>query len=217
MKSLKEQTQAKVEMGRKANPDFMKGVDDVVSQAKAFKEGKDALEVSKTAPSFTLPNANGDLISSEDLLKEGAIIVTFYRGSWCPYCNLQLKALQSKIKEIHSLGAQLIAISPEVPDESFSKSEIANMDFHVLSDQDAKVASTYGVAWKVPDFLIDHMKKDRNLDLEEINNGNANIIPIPATYVISKEGIVTWRYLDLDYRTRAEPDDIIEELKKLQN
>ena len=216
MESLREQTKAKVDMGRKANPNFMKGVDDIVSQAKAFQEGKNALEVDKKAPSFTLPDANGDLISSEDLLKDGAIIVTFYRGSWCPYCNLQLKALQSKINGIHTLGAQLIAISPEVPDESFSKTDIANMDFHILSDQDAQIASTYGVAWKVPEFLLEHMKKDRNLDLEEINNGNANIIPIPATYVISQEGIVTWRYLDVDYRTRAEPDDIIEELKKLK-
>ena len=89
------------------------------------------------------------------------------------------------------------------------------MNFTVLSDQDAKVASNYGVAWKVPEFLLEHMKRDRNLDLEEINNGNANIIPIPATFIISKEGIVTWRYLDVDYRTRAEPSDIIEALKKL--
>jgi len=215
MKSLKKQTQEKVEMGRKANPDFMKGVDDIVSQAKAFQEGKDAISLSQKAPKFTLPDAKENQVSLDNLLQKGPLVVTFYRGSWCPYCNLQLKALQEKIKEIHSLGAELIAISPQVPDQSFSKSEIANMNFTILSDQDAKVASNYGVAWKVPEFLLEHMKRDRNLDLEEINNGNANIIPIPATFIISKEGIVTWRYLDVDYRTRAEPSDIIEALKKL--
>ena len=215
MKSLREKTQEKVEMGRKANPDFMKGVDDIVSQAKAFQEGKDAINLAQKAPNFTLPDAKGNQVVLNDLLKKGAVVVTFYRGSWCPYCNLQLKALQSKIKEIHSLEAQLVAISPEVPDESLSKSEIENMDFVVLSDQNAKVASNYGVAWEVPEFLLEHMRKDRNLNLEEINNGNANIIPIPATFVISKEGIVTWRYLDVDYRTRAEPDEIINALKNL--
>lgn len=215
MQTLKEQTEAKVAMGRKANPDFMQGVDDIVSQAKSFQEGKDAIDISKPVPNFTLPDAKGNLVSLNDLIEKGPLVLTFYRGNWCPYCNLQLKALQSKLTEIKSLGAQLIAISPQVPDKSFSKSDIANMDFSVLSDQSAKVAKSFGVAWEVPEFLIEHMKNDRNLDLEKINNDNANIIPIPATYIISKEGIVTWRYLDVDYRTRAEPDDIIEALKKL--
>ena len=217
MKNLKEQTEEKVEMGRKANPDFMKGVDEIIAQAKVFQEGKDAIEVTKIAPEFNLPNAKGELVSLTDLLKEGSLIVTFYRGSWCPYCNLQLKALQSKLSDIHALGAQLVAISPEVPDESFSKTDIDNMDFIILSDQNAQTASNYGVAWQVPEFLLEHMKNDRNLNLEEINNGNANIIPIPATFIISNQGVVVWRYLDVDYRTRAEPDDIIEELKRLFN
>jgi len=215
MKSLKEQTQEKVDIGRKKNPNFMKGVDDIIAQAKSFQEGKNALDISQKAPNFVLPDEKGNIISLESLLKKGSVVVTFYRGSWCPYCNLQLKALQSKIKEIHSLNAQLVAISPEVPDASLSQPELANMDFKVLSDQNAKVASNYGIAWNVPDFLLEHMIKDRNLNLEKINNGNANIIPIPATYVISQKGIISWRYLDVDYRTRAEPDDILDALKKL--
>jgi len=215
MKTLKEQTDAKIESGRKNNPEFMKGVDDIIKQAKAFEDGKNALKVNAKAPEFNLANAKGDQTALSALLNQGPVVVTFYRGSWCPYCNLQLRALQAKLNDIHALGATLVAISPEVPDESLTESEINNMDFIVLSDQDAKVASNYGVAWEVPDFLIDHMRVDRNLDLKKINNGNSSVLPIPATFIIGQDGLVKWNYINVDYRTRSEPEEIIAALKKL--
>jgi len=89
------------------------------------------------------------------------------------------------------------------------------MDFIVLSDQDAKVAALFGVAWEVPEFVLEHMKVDRKLDIETINNGNTNIMPIPATFVLNRDGAVKWRFVDVDYRTRSEPADIIEALQKL--
>lgn len=215
MKSLKEQTEAKVAAGRQANPDFMQGVDDIIEQSKAFLQGEDALKLGEQAASFTLPNQDGNLIALNDVLAKGPVVLTFYRGSWCPYCNLQLRALQARLSEIHDLGATLVAVSPQVPDESLTKNEISEMDFTVLSDQDAKVASEYGIAWEVPEFLVEHMRVDRNLDLEAINNGNGNVLPIPATFVLSADGEVMWRYVDVDYRTRSEPDDIIAALKTL--
>ncbi|MFW8592074.1 peroxiredoxin-like family protein [Glaciecola sp. 2405UD65-10] len=215
MKSLQEQTQAKVEAGRQANPDFMNTVDDVIAQAKAFQQGASALKCDDQAPDFSLPNAKGETIQLADLLKKGPVVVTFYRGSWCPYCNLQLRALNERVAEINTLGAQLVAISPQVPDGSLSDDEISQMDFTVLSDQDAKVAAKFGVAWEVPQFMADHMRVDRQLDLDLINNGNGNILPIPVTYVLNQEGLITWRYVDVDYRTRSEPQDIIDALKAL--
>lgn len=215
MKSLKEQTEAKIEESRQANPEFMKGVEDVIKQAKAFQQGSNAIETGKQAPGFELPDPEGKLVSLADLLAKGPLVVTFYRGSWCPYCNLQLKALQARLGDIHALGAELVAISPQVPDGSMTKNAISEMDFLVLSDQDAKIASEYGVAWEVPEFLVEHMKVDRQLDLEEINNGNGSILPIPATFVLDTDGVITWRFVDVDYRTRSEPDDIIEALQKL--
>ena len=213
MQTLKEQTDAKIEMGRKANPTFMKGIDDIIAKAKAFEEGSKAIDIGQKAINFVLPNHEGKLISLTDLLEKGPVVLTFYRGSWCPYCNLQLKALQSRLAEIHALGAQLIAISPQVPDGSLSKNEIDEMDFIVLSDQDAEIASQYGIAWKVPEFIAEHMRVDRGLDLESINNGNGTILPIPATFIIGKNGIISWRFVDVDYRTRSEPEDIIKALK----
>ena len=215
MKSLKEQTTEKIEQSRQANPAFMQGVEDILTQEKLFKEGSNAIAIGQQAPSFELPDPNGNLQLLSDLLVNGSVVVTFYRGSWCPYCNLQLRALQARLSEIHTLGAQLVAISPQFPDGSMTKNDIAEMDFTVLSDQDANVASTYGVAWTVPEFLLKHMREDRKLDLEAINNGNGAVLPIPATFVISRDGVVTWRYVDVDYRTRAEPEDIIIALQKL--
>jgi peroxiredoxin len=215
MKTLREQTDAKIEAGRQANPVFMKAVDDIISKAKAFEKGADAIKIGQKAPDFELPNAEGKGVSLKTFLEKGPVVLTFYRGDWCPYCNLQLRALQSKLDDIHALGATLIAISPQVPDGSLTKSEIDKMDFIVLSDQDAKIASQYGVAWEVPDFLIEHMTVDRNLDLEKINNGNGRILPIPATFIVNPEGIVSWSYVNVDYRTRSEPDEIIEALKNI--
>jgi len=215
MKSLKEQTDAKIASGRLAKPEFMKGVDEVIEEAKAFEKGANEIKIGQKAPDFKLPNPEGELIALNNLLEQGSVVVTFYRGDWCPYCNLQLRALQVRLSEIHELGATLVAISPQVPDGSLTKSEINEMDFIVLTDQNAKVASEYGVAWEVPEFLLDHMRVDRNLDLEVINNGNGSVLPIPATFIVGTDGMVKWSYVNVDYRTRSEPEEIIEALKKL--
>ena len=215
MKTLKEQTDAKIEAGRKAKPEFMKGVDDIISKAKAFEQGSNAIKVGQKAPSFKLPNPEGKLIALETLLEKGPVVVTFYRGDWCPYCNLQLRALQAKLDEIHALGATLVAISPQVPDGSMTTKELSEIEFIVLSDQDATIAAQYGVAWEVPEFLMEHMRVDRKLDLEKINNGNGSILPIPATFILNANGIVTWNYVNVDYRTRSEPDEILEVLKNM--
>lgn len=215
MQRLKELTDAKIALGRQKNPEFMKGVDEIINEAKAFHKGENAIKIDEKAPNFTLPNPLGEPIELFDLLSKGVVVLTFYRGSWCPYCNLQLRALQDKLTEIHQLGATLVAISPEVPDSSMTKNEISNMEFTVLSDQDAKVASQYGVGWEIPEFLLEHMRIDRNLDLNKINNGNGSILPIPATFILGRDGIVKWNYVNVDYRIRSEPDEIIEALKHM--
>lgn len=216
MTKLKDLTDKKIAEGRSKNPTFMKSVDEVIAKAKEFKDGENATKPGELSPMFDLPSASGDSVSLSELLKEGPVVLTFYRGSWCPYCNIQLRALQSHLDEIHELGAQLVAISPESPDSSMTKDEIKAMDFIVLSDLNADVAAKFGVAWKVPEVLQEHMRVDRKLDLEVINNGNGNTLPIPATFIIGKDGKVTWSYVDVDYRTRSEPSDIIEELKKIK-
>lgn len=214
MADLKTLTEAKIASGRKSNPKFMAGVDAIIDEAKVFQQGANAIKIGEKAPHFNLPNAQGQQVDLEALVKQGPLVITFYRGNWCPYCNLQLRALQERLDEIKALGASLVAISPQVPDGSMTTDDISKMDFIVLSDQDAKVASQYGVAWEVPEFLMEHMRVDRQLDLEKINNGNAHVLPIPATFILDRNATVIWNYVNVDYRTRSEPEDII---KALQN
>lgn len=213
MTKLKDLTDAKIESGRKNNPRFMQKVDEIILEQKEFESGKKALQVGEKSPLFNLVSANGKKVSLGSLLEKGSVVVTFYRGSWCPYCNLQLRALHSKISEIKELGAELVAISPQVPDDSLTEDEISKMDFTVLSDQDCRVALDFGVAWKVPDFLIEHMREDRKLDLAKINNNSGDVLPIPATFIINTSGEIVWSYVNVDYRVRSEPDEIIDFLK----
>ncbi|MBA2117052.1 peroxiredoxin-like family protein [Bremerella alba] len=215
MPILREQTDAKFASTRQNNPEFAKLVDDLLASAEMFQSGANAIKVGENAPTFALPNPVGERVSLSDLLVQGPVVVTFYRGSWCPYCNLQLQAMKQRLPELHALGANLVAISPEVPDESMSPAEQAAFEFPVLSDQDALVAAQYGVAWQVPEPILEHMRNDRNLELAKINGGNGSVLPIPATFVLNRDGIVTWRFVDVDYRKRAEPDDIVAALGKL--
>jgi len=215
MKTLQQQMDAQIEKTRTVKPEYMQALDDILDSARAFENGTNAIQIGQQAPDFILPNVNGKTVTLSKLLMNGPVIVSFYRGSWCPYCNLELKALQSRLSDFQALGAELVAISPQMPDESLSEDEKNKLDFLVLSDQDAHIAMQYGVTWKVPEFILEHMKRDRALDLAEINNGNDNILPIPATFVIRQDGIVAWQYANVDFRTRAEPDDILAALQKL--
>ncbi|QDV68203.1 Putative peroxiredoxin bcp [Rosistilla carotiformis] len=215
MSSLRAQTEAKFANTRKNNPAFAKQVDEILSSAEAFQSGSLAIETGQPAPDFELPNPQGETVSLSGLLSKGPVVVTFYRGSWCPYCNLQLRAMQQRLADIHSVGAELVAISPQLPDQSMTHAEQVALEFPVLSDQDARVAAQYGVAWQVPDLILDHMRNDRKLDLAEINGGNGSVLPIPATFVLNRDGKVAWRFVDVDYRKRAEPDDVLAALQEL--
>jgi arsenic resistance protein ArsH len=215
MKTLKEQTDAKIESGRQKKPEFMNNVDDIMLEQKKLKYEEKALQIGQASPLFKLPNQIGEVVTLSELIDKGPVVVTFYRGSWCPYCNLQLRALELVLPEIKALGAQLVAISPQAPDNSLSDEDISKMSFTVLSDQDSIIANKFGIAWNIPDILKEHMKVDRELDLGVINNDEGNALPIPATFIISRKGEIMWRFIDVDYRNRSEPSDIIKALKEL--
>ena len=215
MPTLREQTDAKFANTRNKNPEFAKRIDELLSSADAFQAGANAIEVGQKGPDFALPNPQGDTVSLSKLLAIGPVVVTFHRGSWCPYCNLQMRAMHERLSDIKKLGAQLAAISPEVPGDTSSSDETESLPYPVLSDHDSRVATQYGVAWNVPELILDHMRNDRKLGLADINGGNGSVLPIPATFVLDRQGIVTWRFVDVDYRRRAEPDDIVEALREL--
>jgi peroxiredoxin/YHS domain-containing protein len=182
---------------------YERGIKDV--GASGVLEG--ALRVGAAAPDFTLPDANGQSVTLSALLAKGPVVLTWYRGGWCPYCNIQLQEYQRDLSDFQSTGAQLVAISPQTPDNSLSTKEKNSLQFHVLSDAGSTVAKRYGVAYTLPEELTKSFKG--KLDLAAINGDASNQLPITATYVIDPKGVITWAFVSEDYRTRAEPADVL--------
>ncbi len=166
------------------------------------------------APDFTLPDVNGQPVRLSDKLKEGSVVVSFYRGQWCPYCNLELRALQNALPDFQKRGAQLIAISPQTPDNSLSTTEKNELTFDVLSDVGNVVAREYGLVFILPEELRP-IYSSFGIDLPAHNGDDAFELPIPATYVISQDGAIALASADADYVNRLEPDAIIRALDEL--
>jgi len=172
-----------------------------------------ALNVGDEAVPFTLKNQTGEEVSLSDLLEDGPVILTWYRGGWCPYCNITLAFLQEKLPEFELAGAQLVALTPELPDSSMSTSEKNELEFDVLSDIGNKVAREYGVVFKLTDDVAARYQKGFNL--HAYNGDETDELPLAATYVIDTDGKIRYAFLDVDYRNRAEPSDIIDVLNNL--
>ncbi|MER5757131.1 peroxiredoxin-like family protein [Streptomyces sp. NPDC002088] len=173
-----------------------------------------ALSVGAQAPRFQLPSATGEYVALADLLSCGPVVLTFYRGAWCPYCNITLRALQQHHTDITARGARLVALSPQIPDESLTLSEKHSLAFDVLSDIGSGTAKQYGLAFDLPDDLAAVYDK-LGFDLQRVNGGYPRTLPLPATYVIDRHGTIPWSYVNTDYTTRAEPADILATLDAL--
>ena len=167
-----------------------------------------ALRRGQVSPRFALPSATGAIVSLEERLAYGPNIVTFYRGGWCPYCNIALRALQSRLPEIKSLGGSLIAISPEVPDQSLSTTEKLALEFDVLSDADNSVARLFGLVYRISDAARERLQAFGR-DLVAHNGTDSWELPITATYVINQEGLIVFDHVDADYRERLDPATVV--------
>lgn len=173
-----------------------------------------ALPAGATAPDFTLPSATGRTVSLDALLHEGPVVLTFYRGAWCPYCNIALRSLQQHHDDITARGARLVAVSPQIPDESLSLTQKNELAFDVLSDIGCDTAKQYGLAFDLPDDLASVYDR-LGFDLQRVNGGHARTLPLPATYVIDRSGTIRWAFANSDYTARAEPADVLAALDTL--
>ena len=188
---------------------FDEGVEDVAQlgiTASAINKGDQYLD-------FTLNNAKGEAVQLSDVLAQGPVVLTWYRGGWCPYCNLQLRAFQQVLPEIEALGAQLVALTPELPDNSLNTQEKNELSFEVLTDLDNAVAKQYGLVFKLITEVAVYYKDA--FDLEVYNGNTTDELPLAATYVIGQDGVIQYAFLDADYRLRAEPQDVVDVLKSL--
>ena len=202
---------------KKAN--FEKNADD--TKKRIYKEGSadvansDILSKAKNigdiAPNFTLKNAIGESVSLKDYLKKGPVVLTWYRGGWCPYCNLTLNQLQQELPNFKANGANLLALTPEVPDESISTAEKNHLEFEVLSDIHNKIAKDYGIVFQLTDDVAGIY--NTSFELNKHNGDASNELPLAATYIINEEGKIEYAFLDTDYRNRAEPSEITAFLK----
>lgn len=173
-----------------------------------------ALRAGDRVPDFRLPDARGGFLRLNDLLAKGPVVLSFYRGGWCPYCNLELRALQKVLPEITQSGAKLVAISPQTPDESLSTAEKNELAFSVLSDVGSATAKAFGIAFDLSEELrpiyarFGHALPDKNGD-------ESWTLPIPSTYVVDRDGTIALAFLDVDYRNRLEPAEIIAVLRAI--
>ncbi|TVZ23179.1 peroxiredoxin [Dokdonia sp. Hel_I_63] len=169
---------------------------------------KHAVKTGDKFPDFTLPNAQGKTITLSKQLQKGKVVITFYRGGWCPYCNLELKAFQEVLPQIKEKGATLIAITPETPDNSLSTKEKNELDFEVLTSENNELARSLNLVFKLPEALAE-LYGNFGIDLLESQGNDANELPIAATYIIDQNGEVSYHFLSEDYKLRADPEDII--------
>jgi peroxiredoxin len=186
------------------------GVDEVTTSGVA-----PGLAVGDTAPDFTLGDASGRQVVLAELLATGPVVVTFYRGEWCPYCNLQLRALQQALPEITARGATLVAISPQAPDHGLTMTEKNELAFPVLSDLDQSVSESYKVRFDLTGELEDLQVNLFQNDPAEQNADGRRSLPVPSTFVIDRTGTVRFAWVDADWRVRAEPSDVIAALEGL--
>jgi peroxiredoxin len=188
---------------------YNEGIEDIIHKG-ILEQSK---QIGDKAPDFTLTNATAKTINLYDYLEQGPVILTWYRGGWCPYCNLTLKHMQEALPGFKSTGANLLALTPELPDKSLSTKEKHDLKFEVLSDVGNEVADAYGVVFTLTPEVAESYQNA--FDLHAYNGDVSNQLPLAATYIIDQDGIIKYAFLDPDYRNRAEPEEILEVLEKL--
>ena len=189
---------------------FEKGVTDVAESGVL----ESALQVGDLAPDFTLPAASGDSVTLSKLLMDGPVILTWYRGGWCPYCNIQLQALNAAMPQVSAAGGQIIAISPEIPDSSLSTANESALGFPVVSDVGNEVARDYGIVYVLPTDIQDAFAG--RLDIPAYNADSSMTLPLAVTYIIDTDRLIKYACVDPDYRKRAEPAALVAFLRQLQ-
>ncbi len=205
---LQQLTDYKAAFIQRAAPERVTMMEAATADLRATGIEISALQVGDLAPEITLPDATGQAVRLADLWQHGPLVVIFYRGGWCPYCNLELRAWQQQLEPLTSLGARLVAVSPQTPDNSLSTAEKNELAYTVLSDSSLAGAQGFGIAFEMPQALIELYRGVGN-DLPVLNGNGQWVLPLPATYVIGRDGRIVFAHVEADYRARAEPADVL--------
>jgi peroxiredoxin len=173
-----------------------------------------AKKAGDVAPAFTLKDQDGNSVSSAELLARGPLVLTFYRGVWCPFCNMELQAIQAALPEIKARGASVVAISPQTQPNSRKSARQNELSFPILSDAGGDVASAFGLRFKLPDYLIALYQGFKN-DLPTINADPSWTLPMPARYVIRPDGVIAYAEVNPDYTQRPDPSELLPVLERI--
>ncbi len=169
------------------------------------------LQVGQKAPKFVAMDQNGKKIKSSDILKNNELVVVFYRGQWCPYCNRHLSELQSHLEDFKKAGVQIVAISPEKPENSNKMVEKTNADFSILWDKDNSIMEAFGVDFVLEESLQERYKK-YGVDLAKANGNTSQKLPVPATFLIGKDRRIKFVQYDTDYKNRSTAEEILKKI-----
>jgi peroxiredoxin len=172
-----------------------------------------AKKAGNLAPPFSLKDPEGNVINSADILERGPLVLSFYLGVWCPYCNMELQALETAKPEFDRYGASLVAISPQTAPNSRKSVRQNKLSFPILSDVKGKVGAGFGLRFHLPDYLVELYRQLKN-DLPTFNDDPSWTLPMPARYVIGQNGVILYSEVNPDYTRRPEPDDMIPVLQQ---
>jgi peroxiredoxin len=171
-----------------------------------------ALKAGDGAPNFVLNDPDGRPVSASDLLREGPLVVSFYRGVWCPYCNMELQALQAALPSFQELGARLVAISPQNAVNCRKSIRTNGLDFPILSDPGNETAAAFGLRFELPDYLVELYESLKN-ELPAFNGDASWTLPMPGRFVIGQDGVILYGEVNPDYTSRPEPEDMLPALR----
>lgn len=177
------------------------------------QEAPEGLFINSKAPDFKAKDQHGKEVRLKELLKKGKVVLVFYRGQWCPYCNKYLKKLEDSLQLIKDKGATVVAITPELPENIARTQEKTKAEYSILFDEDLKIMKAYDVEFEVPENTLTRYRNS-GIKLDENNGKNGNYLPIPATYIIDKESTITYRFFQSDYKKRPSIKEILENLEK---
>ena len=167
------------------------------------------------APAFMLKNQRGEDISSVDLIEHGPLVVSFTRGSWCPFCAAEVRALNEVYEQFRQAGIELVVLSPQSPDSTQKQATAEKLKFNLLVDKDNEIGNAFGLVYTFPEDLKNVYRNVFKLDIQALNEASGWQLPIPARFVIDGSGVIRDAKADPDYRYRPEPSEVLDIAKKL--
>ncbi len=202
-------------LGFKPSPEALDAMQRATAELIASGQALRAKKAGDKAPEFTLNDPDGRAVSSATLLAKGPLVVSFYRGAWCPFCNLELQALQEALPEIQARGASVITISPQTAPNSRKSQRDNKLTFPILNDEKSRIAAAFGLRFSLPDYLVELYKGFKN-DLPAFNDDPAWVLPMPARYIIGADSIIAYAEVNPDYTQRPDPSELLPVLDKLR-